>query len=335
MFAHMPIIRDIIYGAVRQGASFEKLCSLSGISITDLNDSEKLVPFEQAYRVWEHALKLTRDPWLGLHIGERTNATILGLVGHLVQSSRTPQQAFEKICEHNAVVTDMFFYKIKQTASQVSLVYEPAKAWRQVSPETARHAVDQAMAGTLHVFEWLTGHRIVPESVTFTAPQPSSIREYERVFKVPVRFNASANALLFQKMQLNQPVISYNQSLFSMFDELVEERKKKTSRSRDFVKEVMDMIMMEFKGMVPSQEIIASRFFMTPRTFQRKMKDEGITYREVATRVKKEMAMRWLTLQNKKVEEIATLLGYSEPSAFQRAFKNWSNVTPGKIRRSV
>lgn len=331
----MPIIRDIIYGAVRQGASLEDLCSKLDISLHDLNDSNKYVDFEKAYKVWEYAVSMTKDPLLGLHVGEKTNPSILGLVGHLLQSSCTLKQAFEKVCEHNPVVTDIFIYRIKEMQQQLMLVYEPIETWRKVSPETARQAVDQAMAGTLHVFELLSGKKVYPEKALFTIRKPVSVREYDRIFQCPFSFQATTNALVFSSQQLLQPILSYDQSLFSLFDEILNEKKSQLAQQKSFTEEVGTIITSEFKGIIPTLEIIASRFMITPRTFQRRLKEEGSNYREVSNQIKRELAMRWLKNHSKKVEEIATLLGYSELSSFQRAFKSWSGNTPGKIRKSA
>lgn len=335
MFAHMPIIRDIIYGAVRHGASLEQLCSKLNISLQDLNDSSKYVDFEKAYKVWEHSVRMTNDPLLGLHVGEKTNPSILGLVGHLLQSSSTLKQAFEKVCEHNPVVTDIFMYRIKETSQQVMLVYEPIDTWMKVSPETARQAVDQAMSGTLNVFELLSGKKIYPEKALFAIRKPSMVKEYDRVFKCALSFQATTNALVFNSEQLAQPILSYDQSLFALFDEILNEKKSQLTQQRSFVEEVSNIVTAEFKGIIPPLEIMASRFMITPRTFQRRLKEEGSSYREVSNQIKKQLAMRWLKNHSKKVEEIATLLGYSELSSFQRAFKSWSDTTPGKMRKSA
>lgn len=333
MFAHMPIIRDIVYGAVRHGAPLEELCLKANIPLFDLNDSEKNIDFERAYRVWEWAIKMTHDSFLGLHIGEKTNPSILGLVGHLMQSCDTLFHAFEKVCQHNLTVTDMFRYKMKVSGNRVALQFEPTDLWVKVSPSSARHAVDQSMAGTLHVFQLLCGERIQPEKATLVIRRPLSTKEYERVLRCAIQFQASENALIFQRSDLDKSIISYDQSLLSLFDELIEERKRKSKPT--FANEVKNILTREFKGQAPALEILASRFHMTPRTLQRRLKENGLNYRDLGKQVKKDVAMRLLASQDHKVGEVAMILGYSEPSAFQRAFKTWSSMTPGKVKRSA
>ncbi len=335
MFAHMPIIREIIFGAVNRGASLADLCQRLSIAPQDLHDSNKVVNFEQAYLVWEYAVKQTGDSLLGLHLGEQTSPSILGLIGHLMQSSGTLKQAFEKVCEHNHVVTDLFNYRFKESEKEVTLYYEPIELWMNVSPETARQAVGQAMAGTLSVFELLSGKKLYPIKALFNCKKPAQTKEYDRIFKSPLVFSAGSNALIFSTEQLATAVTSYDESLFALFDEILTERKSHRKKNASFTDEVSQIISSEFKGLVPPIEIIASRFSITTRTLQRRLKEEGSSYRELGNEIKKGLAVKLLKGNSKKVDEIAMMLGYAESSSFQRAFKSWSETTPGKIRRSA
>lgn len=328
MHAHMPIIRDIVYGAVARGASLNDLCADIGIEPSQLNDSGQRLKFEEAYRTWECAFKLTRDPLLGLHIGESANPTILGLVGHLMQSSPDLLQAFQNVCIHAEVATDMFQYHLKQKGEQVFLQFRPAALWVNVSASSARHATEQAMAGTLQVFYLLSGHRVYPQLATFNYKRPSAAHagEYERVFQSPVKFNAPASELIFSEHQLNIPVLSYDRSLLSVFERLLKE--KKTKANPTWVQQLRQLILGEFSGQVPAIEILASRMNLTTRSLQRRLAEEGTTYREFTTAIKSEVASQLLAAQGSKVTQVAQLLGYSEASAFRRAYKQWNNKTP-------
>src|SRR5690349_7388628 len=162
MFAHMPIIRDIVYGAANRGASLSVLCEVLQITVEDLSDSEIKLDFDRACKTWEHSVHLTKDNLLGLHIGESSTTSILGMVGNLMQSSPDLLSAFETMTQFSSMVTDMFRYSIKVSGDEVLLTFEPAALWMSTSPQSARHATEQAMSGTLHVFYLLTGKKIKP-----------------------------------------------------------------------------------------------------------------------------------------------------------------------------
>jgi AraC-like DNA-binding protein len=328
MYAHMPIIRDILFGASKHGANLAMLCSKLGISSTDLNDSEKRLDFEKAYQVWEESVLATGDKLLGLHLGESTTPSIMGLIGHLMQSSPNLKVAFERLCEYGKLATDMFTYSWEKQAEHVVLKFQPAVVWMSVSKDSARQAVEQAMAGTLNVFSLLTGQKIYPVQVQFEFSKPKNLSEYDRIFQSAIQFSADSNQLIILNADMNRPVIGYDVSLFALFDALIQERVNTLTDKKSFQDLVKNLLLTEFKVQIPSVEIIASRLNMTPRTFQRKLLEEGTTYRKLSGSVRKELALQLIKKSNHKMEEIAQMLGYSDASSFRRAFKQWTDNNP-------
>ncbi len=327
MYAHMPIIRDIVYGAAARGASLQELCVSLDIDVTDLNDSEKRIDFKKAYKAWELAVKLTGDSLLGLHLGESTNPSILGLVGHLMQSSPDLLHAFKNVSVYSEVATTMFHYRVKEKRDEIILQFEPAALWIKLSPTSARQATEQAMAGTLQVFRLLSGIAVYPKLVTFNFKRKEG--EYDRVFRAPVFFNSGANQLIFNSTQLHRPVISYDRSLYVVFDQLVKEKKNRAGTTR-MTDQLRYLVLSEFKGQIPSIEILASRLNLTTRSLQRRLSDENTSFRVFIAEIKKELAIQFLSQSKMRVNEVASLLGYSESSSFRRAYKSWIQKTPGK-----
>jgi AraC-like DNA-binding protein len=331
MFAHMPIIRDIVYGAVARGADLQELCSRLNLPINELSNSDKKVHFETSYLTWEYAIKMTADSLLGLHIGESTNPSIMGLVGHLMQSCPDLLSAFKNVCHYSEVATDMFQYKVKENESKVILQFAPASPWISASPQSARQAVEQAMAGTLHVFYLLSGKVNLPAQVKFNYRKANDLREYERVFQSPLLFNAGVNELTFNRKQLEVPVLSYDRSLFSVFDRMLKEKKRK--KNQNLSGQLKHMLLNDFRGQVPSIQILSSQLHLTTRSLQRRLKDEKTSYRQLAKEFQQEIASQLLHSRNTKVKEVSQLLGYSEVSAFRRAYKSWTNKTPSQVKK--
>lgn len=320
MFAHMPIVRDILYGAASRGASLKVLCETLGIAANELNDSARSVSFEKAYTAWELALKQTGDPLLGLHLGETATPSILGLTGHLMQSSPDLRTAYQQVCEHAMLATDMFSYSMGVKGDQTILTYKPARHWVHVSPDSARAAVEQAIAGTLNVFYLLSGKKVAPLQAAFTFSKPALRKEYERVLGA-VAFNNLHNLLVFKTKDLTLPVISYDRSLFAVFDTMVREKRTQRERKTSLADAVKRMLTEDFKGQIVPAEVVASRLAMSVRTFQRKLKEEGTGYRDLAINLRRELALRLLKKPGTKVQEVARLLGYADASALRKALK--------------
>ncbi|HZY79960.1 MAG TPA: AraC family transcriptional regulator [Cyclobacteriaceae bacterium] len=322
----MPIIRDIIYGAAERGASAAGLCRKLGIGMADLNNSEKRTDFETACLSWEHAVKATGDPLLGLHIGESSNPSIMGLLGYLMQNSTTLIDAFRQVCDYGRVATNMFDYSIVEKNDRVILLYSPASTWVRLYPNGARQATDQAMAGTLNVFFLLSGRKVSPVEVEMSGPRKKDRAEYERVFRSALRFNSQENRLIFRRDDLLAPVLNHDRSLFRVFEQLVKE-KRKAGQPKTFGEEIQAVILEDFKGQVPALEVLAARMNMTVRSLQRKLAAEKTTFRRISGQIRKEIASRLLSSTDQKVGTVANILGYSAPRSFRRAFKSWTGGT--------
>ncbi len=318
MFAHMPIIRDILYGAASRGAILSDLCNSLEISVEELNDSEKSVDFQKAYRSWELAVKYTQDSMLGLHLGETATPSILGLIGHLMQSSPDLLSAYQRVCKHATLATDMFRYSIESNQQQTILRYEPAGLWLKISEASARQAVEQAMAGTLNVFYLLSGKRVKPVRTEFIFSKRNTA-EYERIFNSTIKFNGKQNALYFNTQQLHLSVISYDKSLFALFERIIQEKLEKLDRKLSLSDQVKKVLAQEFKGQITSAGVMATHLNMSVRTFQRKLNEEGTSYRELSKNLRRELALKLLKTSGIRVSEVASILGYSEASALRKA----------------
>lgn len=321
MFAHMPIIQGILYGATQHGARLSELCSAIGIAAEDLGDSEIKVPFEQSCKTWEQAVRLTKNNLLGLHIGESSTASVLGMVGNLMQSSPDLLSAFEKMTQFVSVATDMILFGVKRNGHEVILTYKPATLWTKTYPGGARHAIEQSMSGTLHVFCLLAGKKIKPLRTTFKHKRAGDLAEYLRVFGDNIQFNTAGNHLIFKKEDLLAPVVSQDKTLFAIFEKMLKE--KKSNKHQTLTAQIRQLARTDFQGQIPSLEVIASRMNMTPRTLQRRLADEGVTFRSLVATIQKDLASELLKLKG-RVSQVSDLLGYSDPRAFRRAYKKWN-----------
>ncbi|MBS1544440.1 MAG: AraC family transcriptional regulator ligand-binding domain-containing protein [Bacteroidetes bacterium] len=322
----MPIIREIIYGVAHYGADPGELCQRSGIRLDDLNDSEARLEFESAARVWDYAVDLTGNKLLGLLLGERSTPLILGMIGHLMQSSPSLLEAFKAVSKFGEVATDMFRYDMKVAGTRCMLEYQPAAIWTKLYPESARHATEQAMSGTLHVFQLLGGKNIYPLKAEFSHQRKQPLQEYERVFGCPLTFGTKANQLLFEKHQLDQKVLSHDRSIYLRFERILQDLQSSMRKEKKLPELVEQIILSEFKGQTPPIAVMASRLNMTVRSFQRKLSEEGVVYRDFSFRIRMTIADKLLKNDQQSIRHVARVLGYSEASAFTRARKSWKSA---------
>ncbi|HEY3429320.1 MAG TPA: AraC family transcriptional regulator ligand-binding domain-containing protein [Cyclobacteriaceae bacterium] len=319
----MSILRDIIYGAVSYGADLHRVCAALDLDPQDLNDSERLVPFKPAAEVWDVVLAETNNHFLGLQLGEKISPSILGLIGYLMQSSRTLLEAIMVFAKFNDLHSTMLKYKFEESDDHLVIHYEPALVWKHQYPESVRQSIELAMSGMITIFKTLSGRNIFPVRVELPYSK-RNVHEYERIFRGAIKFNANRSALTFTKRDLEAPISSYDTSLFARFENILKDKVKLLRIEKKFSDLISQTILTDFKGNAPSVEVMASQLNMTPRAIQRKLKEESTTYRQITGRFKKELAEVILVNKEFRVSEVASLLGYSDSSAFRKALKRWN-----------
>lgn len=326
MHAQMPILRDIIYGAVARGADLKTVCAALELDPNHLSESDRLVPFKPAAEVWDVTLLYTNDPLLGLHLGEEIGPGILGMLGYMMQSSRTLYEALVLLEKFNSLHSTMLKYNLRESDNTLTIHYDPAILWQHQYPESLRQSIELAMSGLLTIFRILSGKKIYPEKVELAYPA-RSVQEYERIFKCVLNFNMKQNAMVFSMDSLRTIVNSYDKSLFAFFNDTLEHKLKALTDSKPFSAQITHMIIADFKGRLPSIEIAASHLNMTARSLQRRLKQEQTNYRKLTAGFKKELAAAILSKQDFRMGEVANILGYSDSSAFRKALKKWNNTS--------
>ncbi|QHT68607.1 AraC family transcriptional regulator [Rhodocytophaga rosea] len=317
------ILRTIIYGAVKHGAPFGPLCQRIGVDPTELNDAEKLLDWEVSSVAWDYAVEMSGDPLLALHMGEENNLSAFGMLGYLVQSCSTLEEAFEFIVRYNNTLTDVFHFSTQKGRQEYIFHFNPVPQYRNKFPESSRQAVELMMSSLIRVFYFLTGKKVSPLRAHLAYPK-RNVPEYERILQTKVIFDAESNCVVCRAEDMSLPIISYDKSLYSFFNLLLTEKQQTLSLQKSFSDQIKDVLLSGFGGQIPPIEVVAARMNMSLRTFQRRLAEEKITFRQITNDLRKELALSLMDKRHSKKADVAQLLGYADLSSFQRAYKNWT-----------
>lgn len=324
------VIRTIFQTAGSFGAAFDILCQMSGISSEEISDSENMVEWEKAALIWVPLLKLSGDPLIGLHVGMGTDKLLHGMVGFLIQSCKDIDQSIRMLCRYGHMSSPMVEYRY--TVNDVAILeITQNKMWLMKYPEPARHANDFLFAALVNTCCALSGKRIIPLRIEL-ACQMREISEYRRFFGCEVLFNKDANRIILSRETIATPLLTSDQSMFQLFNSIMAD-KQALLASNSTVKNLKQVLFMQFKGRIPTIEEAAAALNMTPRHLQRRLQVEQATFRDIAGDVRKEIAFQLMQNSTIKISEVSDILGYSDLTAFRKAFKSWTNATPRVIRK--
>ncbi|HTN07493.1 AraC family transcriptional regulator [Agriterribacter sp.] len=324
------VIRTIFQTASSFGAAFDILCQMSGISPEEMGDSENMVEWEKAALIWVPLLKLSNDPLIGLHVGMGVDKLLHGMIGFLIQSSKDIDQSMQMLCRYGHMTSPMVEYRY--TVNDVAIIeIAQNKMWLMKYPEPARHANDFLFAAVINTCRTLSGKRIVPLRIELTY-QMREISEYRKSFGCEVLFNKDANRIILSKEAIATPLLTSDQSMFQLFSSIMAE-KQVLLTSRSTVESLKQVLFMQFKGRIPTIEEAAAALNMTPRHLQRRLQLEQTTFRDIAGAIRKEIAFQLMQNPAIKISEVSDILGYSDLTAFRKAFKSWTNSTPRAVRK--
>lgn len=324
LFNQTSILRHHIYQATALGANFNELCRRMKITPEQLEQGEEPFPWEPGEETdfWTHALELTGDPALGLHMGQHPSNNSLGMLGLLLMSCRTMRQAMEMMCQYNQTLTNVFTYSFELSGNQGLFHFNPHPLWESSNPESARQAVDATISGWIKGIHQATGKHIYPVQTNLRFSR-RLVAEYQKIIPTPILFDQPSSCFIFSMADLDTPLLSYDATLLPVFQTLLQQKLESLSTRDTIRNQVKTILLSDFKGQLVHIDIVASKLHLTARTLQRKLADEGTSYRQLSTELRKDLANTLLRSNKTKKSEIGFLLGYADLSTFSKALKNW------------
>jgi AraC-like DNA-binding protein len=320
--ALMPLERTTRWGVDRAD-----LLRAAKIDDAQLRDPDARIPLSAIVRLWHAAALHVADPTFGLRLGCEACAREFGLVGYTMAFSGTVSAALTRLARYDRIVSDSLV---------VHLDDGPEGMWIRIDAEPAlqafRPAADARLAALLSVCREIAAAPIAPLIVHLPYRRPPDVKDYEKFFRAPLEFGAPATALLLSREDLVRPVSCSDEVLIGYLDQLAQQILTGLGAEKTIRDRVRRLLWSSLSDGVPDLEDMARRLAMSPRTLQRRLRDEGTTFAAVLTGFRQDMARPLLRDGRLAVSEVAFLLGYEDPSSFQRAFRRWSGRSPRAFR---
>jgi AraC-like DNA-binding protein len=179
-----------------------------------------------------------------------------------------------------------------------------------------------------------TGADFAPVEVRFRHGAPADPSEHRRLFRAPLRFESGMNGVVLRRDLLDAPLVKADAGLCAVLERHAAELLRRIPHATVLSERVRQLVAKDLASGVPSAGAVARGLSMSRRSLQRHLRADGTSHRDLVDTLRRELAMAYLAERRIAVAEVAFLLGFSEASAFHRAFKRWSGTTPAEYRRS-
>lgn len=305
--------------------------SAAGLSEAELADPDRLLELDAVLKLSRAAARLAGDDCLGLHLGEAWDLGGLGVLSYAVLNAPTVGTGLRNLDRYGRSHIQGGRIALGAGSGEARLVYELEASDR----ELARQHVESAAVVGLRIAQRLGGADWRPRRVVFGHRRPRDVSEHTRIFGVPPRFDGEQHVLMaFDASRLERPVAGADRRLLPIVEQHLD-KLLSTRAKAALVQDVRGALAQMLCDGSPSIRTVAKRLGMSVRTLQRRLDDHGVVFRDLVQEVRRELAERYLAERSANLTEVAFLLGYSELSSFDRAFRRWTGSTPVAARKSL
>lgn len=270
--------------------------------------------------------KVDPRPALGLYIGEHIKPRHAGIMGYIGLSCDSLGEAFMRFERFHRLVYDGNPAVMSIHGDVVSL------SWGIEHGLPGQLADETAIAAFATIIHQLVNQKLTPTAINFVNPAPVDVTVYEDFFGCPVTFGGTLTCVTFPTHYLMLPIAHSDPGLRTLLENQAEALLRALPSNQSFQTELKQALARSLHEGAPTLEHVAQRLAMSPRTLQRRLADLDLSFQHLLDRTRAELARGYLLEGNLTLSEIALLLGYSEQSAFNRAFKRWTGKTPRSLR---
>lgn len=293
---------------------------------------EKLLPGVDV-ALWEQLLERAADqlsdPLIGLHVASTVTSRHLGVLGSVLMASDNMGAALHRLNRYLRLVFDVMPMELRFGEGWAEIT------WDESDFETG-WMVNVTGQAVLVQFTRTLAHdgEANPLFVAFRHDEPANLPAYEDFFGCPVYFNRPEVVIRYSSSLLNKPLKSRDPELLAILEQHAERMLEQLPQEDDVLVDVRKAIAKSLREGEPDIEQVSEYLGCSPRTTQRRLQKSGTNFRTELNLVRHELAVSYLGDPRLQIVDIALLLGYSEHSAFTRAFREWTGMTPKEVRRN-
>ena len=304
--------------------------ALLGVAAPQTTDRDAMRYPVSAWRaLLERAAEYLQDPLLGLHLGQTITPAHFGVMGYVLLACPNLGAGLARALQYQRLLYDV--NPMRSTLEGNDLLLE----WGADQGRPGSLVDECAITALLQLTRNMTGRPIVAREIRFLNPAPADIQPYRDWFGCPVLFDQPQTSIRFDQALLALPLRQPDQVLLSILERQADDLLAQLPSSDDFEQAVRRSIARLVREGQPELERVARELHVSARTLHRRLAAGGINFRELRESIRQRQAEYYLADPRLQLADIAQLLGYSEQSAFTRAFRRWSGQTPYAYRQHV
>lgn len=278
-------------------------------------------------RMFDIAAHALNDPDLALKAGAHINIRHMGVLGQVLMNCATVAEAATQLARYIRLLGEFGEPRVEAHGDRAHLLW----TWPHDSPPP-RALVQFMQAARAGLTRWLTSRPDLKADAYFFFAAPADTRIYAQIFGGELFFEQPVNQLVVPLHYLQMPIVLADARWRQRAELDALELLDRNATDGAFLQRLKTALTAKLELGRASLDEASRDLGFNPRTLQRKLDAEGTTFRRVLDEVRLTRARHYLRDPGLRLADVAFLLGYSEQSAFQYAFKQWTGQTPGQYR---
>jgi AraC-like DNA-binding protein len=325
LFAHKVI------AAAGDGIDAAAMLACIGISPDDPWNPKKMVPAELYYDMLEKIADQIDVTDLPVRTGASMRLDEYGALGLAFKAAKTLGASYARIERYARLWTSVVEYELRPATGGTLFILHRAGE-RRLGMRLSNEAT---LASAISIARQVSPVPIAPVAVLVRHPAPRAIAAHENWFGCPVRFGADLDAILFSDETLAQPNILGDEGISQYLISHLDAELSEMTREPTLVTQARAAIAQALNAGAPNMAEIAGDLGFSARSFHRRLSEHGMTFQSLTEETRRDLAEGLLRDERHSLAEIAFLTGFSEQSAFTRAFKRWVVTTPATYRKDM
>lgn len=329
------VVADMLQYLERHGIPQAETIRACGITGPFPASSDSRVPGSQVERLWAFAIERTGDTLVGLHMTENYSPGTLDILGYVVLSSRTVGEVLDRVSRYAPLLNDGMRIDVEREGKMAFCRCTFIEGIDNYLLRLPDQAIDTVWAGMARELSRLTAKPLRATEVWFRHQVASTkdALEYTRVLNTPVKFGQPEDRFIMPASHLDEPILSANPLLLRTFEQHADAMLLRMEKQGSKSHQVAQVLAQRLKGAVPPLSEIARELAMSDRNLQRALRNDGTSFQKLLDEVRRDLAISHLANPDTSAGQVGFLLGFSEPSAFHRAFRRWTGQAPSSYRK--
>lgn len=275
-------------------------------------------------RFWQAAEEISHDPYIGLHVGMNMPTFRGQVIEYLFLSSPTFGDGLIRTIKYQDVLSSAFHLELKQHDGLVMLTG---------FQHPVRHYQDCAISILIDFFKYISDGKFHASKIDLAYPIQMNVNEYQKFWQCPIEMDATHGCIYFDAQLLNLHSPAAAPDLLKIHESMAEQQLEFLEKHQliEDIERILASGILEAGQF--DQEQIATLLNKNPRTLRADLQLINSSYEKILSNYREKLSRKLLANTQENIDQIVYLTGFSEPSAFSRAFKRWTGETPTAYRQ--